>query len=228
MNNSINQYDYELENHQIECRYHREFVGGLWDTIGIYQLQLLIKYGLKPNMKLVDIGCGCLRGGIHIIRYLNIGNYFGMDGNESLLKAGYYKELKDVNLQYKLPIINLLQDKEFMLIRFGVKFNYAVAFSLFSHLTLNHIRVCMARLSDVVHDGGYLLASYFKCTSDYPWDPLEVVNEKGVATWGHKDPYHYSLNDLRWCINKLPWEIIELDDADHPRGQALLLFKRII
>ena len=28
---------------------------------------------------LIDIGCGALRGGVHFVRHLDPGHYFGMD-----------------------------------------------------------------------------------------------------------------------------------------------------
>lgn len=54
-------------------------VGGLWQQMGQLQFDFLVRQGLKPEHRLLDIGCGTLRGGRHFIRYLNPGNYTGMD-----------------------------------------------------------------------------------------------------------------------------------------------------
>ena len=56
---------------------HRDVIGGLWEELGQLQLDFMIREGLKPHHKLLDIGCGSLRGGIHYIRYLDVGNYVG-------------------------------------------------------------------------------------------------------------------------------------------------------
>ena len=37
---------------------HREAIGGLWDELGEHQLGFLIREGMKPHHKLLDIGCG--------------------------------------------------------------------------------------------------------------------------------------------------------------------------
>ena len=67
---------------------HREYIGDKWDEIGKLQFDFLIKKGLKPHHKLIDIGCGSLRGGVHFINYLNKKNYFGTDINYDLIKIG--------------------------------------------------------------------------------------------------------------------------------------------
>lgn len=42
---------------------HRIAVGGMWDEIGKLQFEFMVKQGLKPHHKFLDIGCGSLRGG---------------------------------------------------------------------------------------------------------------------------------------------------------------------
>jgi hypothetical protein len=41
---------------------HRDVVGGMWDDIGKLQFDFLCDHGLRPSCRLIDIGCGCLRG----------------------------------------------------------------------------------------------------------------------------------------------------------------------
>ena len=73
---------------------HRGYVGGLWNEVGSLQFEFLLKSGLKKSYCLFDIGCGSLRGGVHFIRYLNKGNYVGIDKNLCLIQAGIKKEMK--------------------------------------------------------------------------------------------------------------------------------------
>jgi len=54
---------------------HRSFIGGLWDTMGSLQIDMLKKYGMKPNNTLLDIGCGCFRLGVKAIPFLDKNNY---------------------------------------------------------------------------------------------------------------------------------------------------------
>ena len=43
---------------------HRDLVGGNWDLLGNLQFEFMIANGLLPCRRLLDIGCGCLRGGV--------------------------------------------------------------------------------------------------------------------------------------------------------------------
>jgi len=86
-NNSSNRL--LLSNQEAKAGLHRESVGGMWEEIGKLQLDFIFTQKLKPEMKFVDIGCGCLRGGVHFLRYLNSGNYYGIDMRASLIDGGY-------------------------------------------------------------------------------------------------------------------------------------------
>ncbi len=61
-----------ISQEDLEGNKHRYLLGGKesWDIEGISQLKLLKQYGLQPNMKFLEIGCGYLRAGSHIIDYL--------------------------------------------------------------------------------------------------------------------------------------------------------------
>src|SRR5215472_262077 len=78
---------------EVRAGRHRECVGGLWEEVGQLQLDFLVAQGLMPHHRLLDIGCGSLRGGVKLIRYLCAGHYAGIDLHESLLNAGYEIEL---------------------------------------------------------------------------------------------------------------------------------------
>ncbi len=64
----VNNYFKELSKEEIEAKAHRNFVGGSWDELGQLQFEFLKKSGLGAEHKLLDIGCGCLRGGIHFVK----------------------------------------------------------------------------------------------------------------------------------------------------------------
>ena len=60
----------------------------IWEKQGDAILQQLIELGLSPRDDVVDYGCGTLREGIHLIRYLQAGHYIGLDIDECVLDAG--------------------------------------------------------------------------------------------------------------------------------------------
>src|SRR3989449_5135255 len=87
-------YDKVALEAEVQAGRHREAVGGLWDEIGQLQIDFLVSQGLMPHHRLLDIGCGSLRGGVKMIRYLDVGHYAGVDLHESLINAGYEIELR--------------------------------------------------------------------------------------------------------------------------------------
>jgi SAM-dependent methyltransferase len=67
----------------------------------------IVAFGLEPNMRCVDYGCGSLRLGQHAIRYLEPGNYFGVDVSRAFIEQG--KELVgDELLTSKRPLLDLV------------------------------------------------------------------------------------------------------------------------
>ena len=72
----------------------------LWKMKRDFQIQFLKTMGLKPEHYLLDIGCGTLRGGIPLIKYLQDGHYFGVEVRKEVLDEGR-KELREASLEEK-------------------------------------------------------------------------------------------------------------------------------
>lgn len=219
-------YDAARIRERVAAGEHREVVGGLWDEIGELQCRFLIEHGLQQVHTLLDIGCGSLRGGVRFIRYLEAGNYIGVDINQSLLDAGFDVELKAAELQDKMPRENLVHLLDFEFDRLGRHFDYALAHSLFTHLAFNHIRRCLERLAPVINVGGHFFATFFELprtaspSLPFTHDPGEIV------TYDTRDPYHYKLADFFYAASGLPWQIRYIGGWEHPRGQLMLEFVR--
>jgi SAM-dependent methyltransferase len=205
---------------------HRDIIGGLWDEVGTLQFEFLKTHGLAPTDILIDIGCGCLRGGVHFIDYLNAGNYHGIDLSSALLDAGYDVEVAGLGLQAKLPRSNLLTDGHFGFDRFEKRFDVALAQSVFTHLPLNHIRLCLHRLAAAMRPGGRLFATFFEAPEHHAIDrPLDHPN--GVRTFSYQDPFHYRISELEAICQEMPWRITFAGDWAHPRDQKMVVFERI-
>jgi hypothetical protein len=59
-----------------------------FDQSGVRELERLKASGLQPHHVCVDYGCGSLRVGQHLIRYLNAGCYWGLDATDRFYKLG--------------------------------------------------------------------------------------------------------------------------------------------
>src|ERR1700756_3470545 len=67
------------------------FTGGppeLFESAGRLQISTLIREGLNPDSKLLDVGCGCLRAGYWLLRLFDSGCYFWIEPNQQKLEAG--------------------------------------------------------------------------------------------------------------------------------------------
>jgi ubiquinone/menaquinone biosynthesis C-methylase UbiE len=216
----INQYYQQLTQEQINAGTHRDMVGGMWEEIGRLQFEFLRARGLKPNHRLLDIGCGSLRGGIHAIRYLEAGNYYGLDINPSLIVAGRH-EIKLADLTQKNP--HLAVSDRFELGLFREKFDYLLALSVFTHLFANHIIRCLAEVREVLAPEGRFFATFFLAPHSVHLAPV-VHQPGGVKTEYDRDPFHYSPDEIRAMakLANLSAEII--GDWNHPRAQQMVMF----
>jgi len=92
-------------------------------------LEIALAEGLQPNHKVLEVGCRCLRVGFWFVNYLDPKRYCGIEPNVKMLEAG---------LKYFRPDINgkkgrLDYNDQFDFSVFKQKFNYIVAFSIWTH-----------------------------------------------------------------------------------------------
>jgi SAM-dependent methyltransferase len=203
-------------------RAHRMRVGGYWDRVGKLQLDFLVAQGLKPTDRFLDVGCGALRAGVHLVEYLDPGNYYGVDIDEDLLTAGYTLELSPEQ-RLKLPRDHLRRTDRFDA-DFGVDFDQAIATSLFTHVSLNHIRLCLYRVASQMKVGGKFFVTFREAPSEFPLDG--VIKTKKGAKHNERDPYWYWRSDLEWAAGFSPWEFRYIGDWGHPRNQRMVELTR--
>jgi len=217
-----NVYGRELTGEEIAAGMHREFVGGLWDEVGALQLDFLRARGLLPQHRLLDMGCGALRGGVHFVRHLAPGHYFGLDINASLLDAGQ-RELAAAGLQERGA--RVLADDGFRASRFGATFDMAIAVSLFTHLPMNSIVRCLVEVARTLAPGARLYASYFEAPAKAWLEPLRQPPGEIVTHYDH-DPFHYAFDDIRLMADLAGVGVERVGEWRHPRGQLMAAFFR--
>jgi SAM-dependent methyltransferase len=211
---------------RVAAGHHRKMIGGLWDIVGPLQLNYLISRGMRPQHLLLDLGCGALRGGVRFVGYLDPGHYYGVDLNQPLLDAGYEKEIVPAGLAERLPRSNLFCFGDFEVARIGRMFDFVIAQSVFTHIRIERIRECLAKVARAVKPGGTFHATYWRVPEDYPADAEFRHSRGGVVTYPDKNSYHYKFSALRDAASGLPWDVEDVGEWDHPRDQQMMVLTR--
>jgi SAM-dependent methyltransferase len=214
---------HEFTEDDIERGAHRTFVGGVWGTHGARQLDYLVDQGLQPQHRLVDVGCGAFRAGRHFIDHLEPGNYYGVDANHSLIQAGYDVELTDAQRE-RTPEAHLRANDRFD-VDFGVRFDYAIAQSVFTHVSLNHIRLCLYRLGKSMELGGQFYATWFIRGDRTPLDHIGP-SKSGKPFFTEKNVFWYYRKDTEWVADPKTWRVEWIGDWGHPAGQQMVRYVR--
>lgn len=130
-------------------------VGGNPDVLGPWQLDLLLEHGLDRNSTVVDIGCGTLRGGLHVIQYLNPDRYVGVDPLEELVAEG--RRLVGVaELSDKTPVLGSLSALNDIRPRSA---DFVLTQSVLNHLNAKRIEATVDRVNSVLADDGKWLST---------------------------------------------------------------------
>jgi SAM-dependent methyltransferase len=139
---------------------HRQFIGMEFEEEGCHQLQFCKeKFGVEPTTRFLDVACGSLRLGRHMIPFLNKGNYFGLEQYQYLVDAGLEHEIEKEHVEEKKP--TFFVNSSFQLDGLS-GINVAWSNSLFSHLTKNDIVSCLISVRNALADDGVFYATFFE------------------------------------------------------------------
>jgi len=139
------------------------FVGGPvkdFENVGRLQLITLLKIGLYPQSKVLDVGCGCLRGGYWLIHFLGPMNYCGIEPNNKMLDVGIEHILDPNQIEHKKPRFDKNSDFDFSV--FNEKFNFVIARSIWTHASKFQIEKMLDSFVKNSEDDAVFLTSYKK------------------------------------------------------------------
>ena len=139
------------------------FVGGpVHDFEGVGRLQLItaLREGLNPWSKLVDIGCGCLRGGYWFVHFLDKGCYCGIEPNREMLDQGIARILEPGLVDEKAPRFD--HNADFDTSVFREKFDFFVARSVWTHASKRQIQAMLDAFARDASSDGVFLTSYLR------------------------------------------------------------------
>ena len=141
------------------------FLGGpatLFSTAGRIMLMTLLREGATPGSKILDVGCGCLRGGYWLIHFLDRGCYFGIEPNVKMLDAGLRLVLEPGLADVKAPRFAHNADFDFTV--FGEAFDFFAARSIWTHASKQQIETMLDAFLLASNPGATFLTSYVRPT----------------------------------------------------------------
>lgn len=181
-------------------------IGSLWEEVGQLQLDYLKAHGLRPGERLFDLGCGTLRAGRLLIRYLDTGGYTGMDmSGEALAAAEALIDREGVRDRQPVLLHNPSGNLDFRELA-GARFDVVLAQSVFTHLLEEHIDVCFANIHRVLAPAGRFFFTYAEADS---------FTRRSV-----KD-FSYPLSFFQQLGARHGLTVEGRDDYDHPRRQRM-------
>jgi len=188
-------------------RDYRAFVGppDQYDLMGASQFSLLCALGLRESHRLLDIGCGSLRGGRLFIVYLAPGGYTGLEPNGWLVEEAVDRQLGQDLLALKAPTF-LNND------RFDVSgldpFDFVMAQSIASHTGRAMTRSLLQAIGGALAPSGIAAVTFLHARSDYDgegWVYPGTVRYRRATIESYLDAAGLQGTPLAWFHPRQTW-----------------------
>ncbi len=124
----------------------------------------LLREGLRPESRVLDFGCGCLRISYWLIRFLDADCYCGIEPARNRVNLGLRYLFTPEIVSGKRPRFDF--NAEFDSSPFGMKFDFFLARSIWTHGSKRQVE---ASLDSFVRDstaGAIVLTSYLPAQSE--------------------------------------------------------------
>ena len=130
-----------------------------FEQAGREQLVALLQEGLLPESRVVEFGCGCLRVAWWLIRFLERGNYHGIEPARSRVDYGLRYLFSPAEHADKRPRFDY--NAAFDTSVFNTRFNYFIARSIWTHASKPQLAASLDSFVRDAADSATFLASYF-------------------------------------------------------------------
>jgi hypothetical protein len=192
-----------------------------FEKTGRAELEALIRNGLNPWSKLLDIGCGALCGGYWMIHFLDADCYHGLEPNLHMFRSGLKHILEPGLLEAKKPAFQHNDQYDFS--GFNTTFDYFHAHSIWTHAPKKDIGKMLDGFVEFGNPGARFLTSFkppHLFRPDYRGDTWVGIshesNEPGICRhsfkWIQKECLSRGLDVTllkKEKIHKQKWLLIE-------------------
>ena len=149
---------------------------GQWDEHRRFQMDLLLRLGLQPGHRLLEIGCGPLTAGVPVVRFLDEDGYTGVDVRGSATDVAW-REIGENKLSGKNPHIIRADDFGRAYFREG-EFDFIWAFSVLFHLEDRLIDELIQMAAHVLKSNGVLVGNINASAHESRWLEFPFVRRE--------------------------------------------------
>jgi hypothetical protein len=136
---------------------------GTFEQAGREQLIALLIEGLRPESKVLEFGCGCLRIACWLVRFLDSDGYYGIEPARRRVDYGLQYLFTPAELQNKRPRFDY--NSAFNSSVFGTKFDFFLARSIWTHAAKPQIEATLDSFLRDARPHATFLASYLPAQS---------------------------------------------------------------
>jgi SAM-dependent methyltransferase len=216
--------------------WHRVAVAGktalkddVWESLGRMQLDFLIEQGLKPSDNFLEVGCGALRSGIHLIRYLDHHRYYGVDKEAALIDAGVQVELPKAGLRDVKATFGVSPDFDLSFVPNDVSIDVAWSMAVFIHIGPDLVEKAISRVLDRLRSGGRFFAT-FHVSNDGKVHKSRPLDNHNAWRKNEQWSVEYPFEALREMASRASGEAEYIGAWGHPannrKRQMMALFTK--
>jgi SAM-dependent methyltransferase len=203
--------------------WHRLIVGGAtWHEAGERHLAFLREQGLEPSHQVLDLGCGCLRTGVHLLQYLQEGCYVGVDHEASLIEMGVTVEAPAAGVDASRGLYYVTGATDLATVDgpFDIIFANGVVQDLTHEFAARMFAAAIPRLAP----GGRMFVAYFEAPSPAALDPIERPGPS--FSFFDRPPRHFDYDTLARLVGACGGRAERLGDWGDPHGQTMMVVTR--
>jgi SAM-dependent methyltransferase len=148
-------------------------------AMGTAMAGLLLQEGLKPDHRVLDLGCGIGRLALPLTQYLSEkGSYFGLDINLDAV-SWCHEHITRAYRNFRFAVVNARNDHYRNPFEYGrsrlpdsvlpipdTRFDCVTAFSLFTHLLAEETRFYLQFIADRLTPDGFFFTTWFLLDGD--------------------------------------------------------------
>jgi ubiquinone/menaquinone biosynthesis C-methylase UbiE len=187
-------------------------VGGRYDEIGKWEVNLLKACGLGEGMSVIDLGCGSGRLAKHLGLSFNDIRYVGID---------VVQELLDYAASKSPPHFRFVRHHQLSIPAPDSSADFVIAMSVFTHLFHEESYIYLEDMKRVLRPGASVVFSFLE--SRYGWPTFEtMLRNRKAGTKTHLNMFMERPQIEEWCKHLgIELKGFDLSEHRHGRGQTV-------